>query len=388
LVIGGAGPAGVNAALEAGRLGLSCVLLEAAEPFATIAAFPVAKPIFTYPRALTPAGSLRLTADVKEPLLEELRSQVAGLEVRHARAERVERDRGALQVVLEGGDRLRARRVLVVVGRSGDFRRLGVPGESQGHVSNRLHDPGAFAGRSVLVVGGGDSACEAAIALAAAGAGVTLAHRGADLARAKPENAERVRALAGGGSLALVLGARVTRIGERDVTLADAAGETTRAADAVFVLIGRRPPLDFLRRCGVEIAGERTPAPWLAMAAFMLFCAWLYNWKSGGFFSDLWSARHWFPTDIRMRLAALGGAVAAQAADPRTLLGTLAVSAASPAFWYTLAYSIVIVVFGLRRIRRRRTPYVTAQTLTLMLVQVLPLFLLPEVILPLLRAHG
>ena len=164
LVVIGAGPAGVNAVLEARRLGLSCVLIEAAEPFATIAAFPVAKPIYTYPRALEPAGTLRVTAAVKEPLLEELRAQAraAGVETRRARAERVARDRDGLAVQLEDGGTLRARRVLVAIGRSGDYRRLGVPGESLGHVSNRLHDPGAFAGRRVLVAGGGDSAAEAA----------------------------------------------------------------------------------------------------------------------------------------------------------------------------------------------------------------------------------
>jgi NAD-dependent dihydropyrimidine dehydrogenase PreA subunit len=76
------------------------------------------------------------------------------------------------------------------------------------------------------------------------------------------------------------------------------------------------------------------------------------------------------------------------ARDPRTLAGTLAISAAGPSFWYTLAYSLVVTIFGARRIRRRRTPYVTVQTLTLMAVQVLPLFLLPEVILPLLDHNG
>src|SRR5262249_14189581 len=156
----------------------------------------------------------------------------------------------------------------------------GVPGESQGHVSNRLHDPGAFKGRGVVVVGGGDSACEAAAALAEAGASVTLVHRGADLSRPKHENAERVRALAAAGRLALRLGARVTRIGERDATLVDASGERALACDAVFVLIGREAPLGLLRRSGVAIAGERGLRQWLAMASFLLFCAWLYNWKS------------------------------------------------------------------------------------------------------------
>jgi ferredoxin len=131
-----------------------------------------------------------------------------------------------------------------------------------------------------------------------------------------------------------------------------------------------------------------TSPRWLALGAFLLFCAWLYDWKSGGFFSAMWYRNHWFPTNLAELLAAMGGRVAAAAREPRTLLGTLAVSGAGPSFWYTLAYSLVVVVFGLRRIRRRRTPYVTAQTLTLMAVQVVPLFLLPELILPLLGHHG
>jgi thioredoxin reductase/NAD-dependent dihydropyrimidine dehydrogenase PreA subunit len=391
LIVIGAGPAGVNAALETRKLGMSCIQLDAAEPFATIAAFPVAKPIFTYPRALKPEGTLELTATVKEPLLAELREQARGLEVRRARAERVTRERDLLVVHLVGGEILRARRVLVAIGRSGDYRRLKLPGESQGHVSNRLHDPKAFAGRRVLVVGGGDTASETAIALADAGARVMLAHRGAELARCKPENDARVRERAGSGEgrIELRLRTLVRRIGERDAELEDGAGHhEVVPADAVFVMIGREAPLGFLRRSGVAIAGERTRGQWLAMAAFMLACAFLYNWKSGGFLTALWSRNHWFPTNVASLAAAVGGAVAAQAAEPGTLLGTLVVSASSPSFWYTLAYSAVIVGFGIRRIRRRRTPYITAQTLTLMAVQVVPLFLLPEVVLPLLGAHG
>ncbi len=389
LAILGAGPAGLNAALEARSLGLTHVVVDAAEPLATIAAFPVAKPIYTYPLALTPAGALRVTAVMKEPLLEELHAQVAGLPVRTGRAERVVREHGRLRVDLAGEAPVHAHRVLIAIGRAGDFRRLGVPGESFGHVSNRLHDATAFAGQPVLVVGGGDSAAECAIALAEAGARVTLVHRGEALVRPRPENAERVRALAARDQLELRLSTQVRAIAPGEVTLRSADGRDTRvAAGAVFVLVGRDAPLAFLRRSGVALVGERGPRQWLAMAAFIAFCTWLYNWKSGGRFSDLWYRQHWFPTDIPERLAAAGGGLAAQAADPRTLLGTLAVSASSPSFWYTLAYSLVIVWFGLRRIRRRATPYVTAQTLTLMAIQVVPLFLLPEVLLPLLGTHG
>ncbi|HKQ60072.1 MAG TPA: NAD(P)-binding domain-containing protein, partial [Candidatus Polarisedimenticolaceae bacterium] len=160
LAIVGAGVSGMAAALEARRLGLDFKLLEAAEPLSTIVNFPRAKPIYTYPSEMTPAGELQFTAKVKEPLVEELRAQTlgAGLRVEPARVERVVPRGAYLEVVLAAGASLLAHRVIVAIGRSGEFRRLGVPGEERDKVANRLHDPRDFAGRRVLVVGGGDSA--------------------------------------------------------------------------------------------------------------------------------------------------------------------------------------------------------------------------------------
>jgi thioredoxin reductase/ferredoxin len=386
LVIIGAGVSGVAAAIEARARGLRFALLESAGAFSTIVNFPKAKPIYTYPLQMKPAGRLQVTAEVKETLLDELRRQAdaAGIEVTERRAERIERRNDGLHVHATGGDPIRARRVIVAIGRSGNYRRLGVPGEERDKVSNRLHDPKDYAGKDVLVVGGGDSALESAIALGAAGARVTLSYRKKEFARPKLENVERIAKAA-----TLRLGTRVRSIEEGRVLLADEAGrEEPIPNDAVFTLIGREAPLDFFRRSGIRIAGEMRAAAWASMALFLLFCVWLYNWKSGGSASAFWAARHWFPFNLPDLLAAAGGATATAAADPHTLLGTLAISAAGPSFWYTLAYSTVVSIFGVRRIRRRRTPYVTAQTLTLMAVQVIPLFLLPEVILPLLGNHG
>src|SRR5947199_98097 len=105
-----------------------------------------------------------------------------------ARAEGIERNGSKLGVRLEGGGLLAARRVLVAIGRSGDFRMLGVPGESLDKVYNRLHDPKDFSGQKALVVGGGDSAVETAIALAQAGAQVTLVHRRGEITRPQHEH--------------------------------------------------------------------------------------------------------------------------------------------------------------------------------------------------------
>ena len=420
LVIVGAGVSGMAAAVEAKRRGLAFRVVEATRPFATLIDFPKAKPIYTYPLEMVPKGGLAVRANIKEALVEELERQVedAGINVTRARAERLGKSGDHFLVILSEGEPLRTRSVLVAVGRTGNLRRLGVPGEAPGRVYHRLHDPADFAGKRVLVVGGGDTAVEATIALAAAGAAVTLSYRRPEFSRPRLANLEKLDRLcrdpmaevaiehptsewltaATGpfaarphppGSVQLKLGTHVREIREQEVELIGADGRPeTIANDVVFAMIGRDPPLDFLRRCGVAIAGEMTPRRWTALGLFLVFCAWLYNWKSGGWMSDLWTRNHWFPTNLPALLAAAGGAIAADAQDPRTLIGTLAISASGPAFWYTLAYSLVVVIFGIRRIARRWTPYVTVQTLTLMTVQVLPLFLVPEVILPQLEHRG
>ena len=85
--------------------------------------------------------------------------------------------------------------MIVAIGRSGNFRKLGVPGEDLDKVYNRLFDPKEFAGKNALVVGGGDTALETAIALSTSGAHVTLSYRRKEFARAKPENIEKVEML-------------------------------------------------------------------------------------------------------------------------------------------------------------------------------------------------
>src|SRR5262245_2908632 len=105
LVIVGGGVSGMSAALEARARGLRFTVVEATEPFTTIVNFPKAKPIYTYPMAFEPEGLLKIRADVKEDLVDELRGQTleAGIEAAAGRAERVRRKGKLLEVVLEGG---------------------------------------------------------------------------------------------------------------------------------------------------------------------------------------------------------------------------------------------------------------------------------------------
>jgi len=409
LIIIGAGVAGMSAALEARQSGLSFELLEATEPFSTIVNFPKGKPIFTYPTGMQTAGQLRVSAKVKEGLVAELEEQTLGqgIRPRMVRAERIVRSAGLLQVELAEGEPLTAKRVLVATGRSGNFRKLAVPGEElHDKVFNRLHDPKEFAGKQVLVVGGGDSALETAIALAGCGASVTISYRKQAFSRPKPENladllkiqadpladvgierpvSERVTTSTGvwykrhkkAGSVTLLLGSQLQRIEVGQVLLTDAAGETQKLPnDYVFSMIGREPPFDFFRRSGIAILGEWRLRSWLGLIGFIAFCVALYHWKSSGLFlHEAFKSRGWFPFAI-------------EGADPKTLIGALFNSFKDPSFYYSSLYCACIVIFGIRRIRRRQTPYVTRQTLCLMSIQLVPLFLLPYILLPWMGANG
>ena len=407
VVILGAGAAGMAAAQEAQKLGVPAVVLEAKRRFATIKDFQKGKPIYTYPNDMTPAGDLTVSATVKEALVDELEAQTGDLPVRAFEADRVVR-RGDLLVVENGEEEsVYARRVIVAIGRSGNFRSLGVPGEDKDIVHHRLHDPTKHAGGDVLVVGGGDSALEAAIALVEAGARVTLSYRRDEFTRPKPENVDRAYELAtyhsGTGSLRLMMRSDVEAIGDDGVAIrkrAEDVSETdeteTVASDAVFAMIGREAPLDFFRRSGIRLRNDFGDLPasardafssvdWLsdvlwkrvgAFAAFFLFMCAVYSWKDGGIVQDWAKGAGVFPFGLNGTPGATG------------LAEIVFTSATKPSFYYTLAYSAIVVIFGFRRIRRRQTPYIRVQTLTLMAIQVVPLFLLPEVVLPYLGANG
>jgi NosR/NirI family transcriptional regulator, nitrous oxide reductase regulator len=363
-IIGG-GVAGLSAALEAQRLGLSYMVFEAARAFNTLAHFPQAKPIFTYPVDMEPRGGLQFNerCNVKEGLLNELEAQreAAKLEILQADVTHVSRSNGLFKIEAGQSQPHTAHRVLVAIGRSGNHRQLQVPGEELAHVANRLHDANDFVDQRVVVVGGGDSAAEAALALSQAGAHTTLIHRGADFHRVKPEIAERLTA---GPLLQIELRTRIRAIDDSNVTLDEGR---QLPADHVFVLIGREPPLDFCRRSGVALAGEWNGWQKLGLAAMLLFSIWLYHWKA-------WLIPA-FGVDPAVWWSGLK-------TDTTSFMHTLSVSASQRSFYYALAYCLAVTSFGWKRVKRRRTAYVQRQTLVLACIQWCPLFILPELLLP------
>jgi NosR/NirI family transcriptional regulator, nitrous oxide reductase regulator len=415
LAIIGGGVSGISAAIEAKKAGLNFQIFEASEVFSTVVNFPKAKPIYTYPTEMVPAGGLQFKAEIKEALLEEMEQQRkdAGVEVTPLRIEKIERK--GEELLLHHGDGkgiTRARRVILAIGRSGNHRRLGCPGENLDKVYNRLYDPKEFAKKKALVVGGGDTALETAIALTLGGANVTLSYRKKEFGRPKPDNIEKLQMLAKNpaasvaverptservttaftsamresktpGELHIVLGTRVKAIEPERVILTDEQNkEIVLANDVVFTMIGREAPLDFFRRSGIRIRGEWKLSTWIGFIAFFLFCVFLYNWKASGAISKTFQTNQWFPFNVPGYLKGLGGNLGFLFGNPSSLAGTLAITLREPGFYYSLAYCLCVVIFGFKRIRRRKTPYVKAQTFTLMAIQVLPLFILPYLLLP------
>jgi NosR/NirI family nitrous oxide reductase transcriptional regulator len=420
LAIIGAGVAGVSAGIEAKKAQLRFAVYEATQLFSTVVNFPKAKPIYTYPTDLKLDGGLIFHATVKEALVEEMEAQrrAAGIEPVAARIERLERAGNLLVLHHAGGKTTRAHRVLVAIGRSGNFRKLGCPGEDLDKVYNRLFDPKEFAGKEVLVVGGGDTALETAIAIAACGGRVTLSYRKKEFARPKPENVEKLQMLVkdpaahvaverptservttaassymrgdkAPGCVQLMMETSVQKIEQATATLRDASGQAqTIPNDVVFTMLGREAPLDFFRRSGIPIRGEWSAKTWVSFLAFFAFCSFVYIWKASSHLNQVFQQRHWFPFDVPSWLHAVGGSIAAASADPRTLLGTLTIDMATPGFYYSIGYTLAIIGFGLRRIKRRNTDYVRLQTYSLMGFQLIPLFLLPYIVLPLMGHNG
>jgi thioredoxin reductase/NAD-dependent dihydropyrimidine dehydrogenase PreA subunit len=256
VVIVGGGPAGFSASLAALEHRLRFVTIEQESFGGTVAHYPRGKLVMTAPATLPLIGPVKFREVSKERLLAFWHSAAerTGLRINYAeRVESVTRDGSGLEV---GTTRAcyRTRAVLLAIGRRGTPRRLGVAGEDLPKVVYRLTDPQQYRGQHVLVVGGGDSALEAAADVAAEpGTTVTLSHRGAAFARARQKNRERVAAAQSAGRLRLLMPSEVKGIGADAVELTDGGKRTVIRNDSVIVCVGGILPTAFLKSIGIEV---------------------------------------------------------------------------------------------------------------------------------------
>jgi len=258
LLIVGAGPAGIAATLGAMEKQLNCVTVDQDSLGGTVANFPRGKLVMTAPATLPLVGEFQFRETTKEKLIEfwQQVEKDTGMQVNYQ--ERVEE-----VTPLEGGGfcvrttvaEYRTRTILLAIGRRGTPRKLGVAGEEQSRVVYRLNDPADYQHQHVTVVGGGDSALEAATTIAEEpGTTVTLSYRSGALSRAKQKNRARVDEAVAAGRLNLMLSSNVKEIGSDTITIEDAQGELHELQnDGVIICAGGILPNGFLKSIGVEV---------------------------------------------------------------------------------------------------------------------------------------
>ena len=258
LVIVGAGPAGIAASLGAMQKKMRFVTIEQDSLGGTVAHFPRGKLVMTRPAILPIVGKMKFTETTKEKLIAYWQGveKQTGLRVNYnERVTSIKRRPDGLGFdVTTSNRKYVSRAVLLTIGRRGTPRQLGVPGEDMPKVVYRLIDPEQYRGQHVLVVGGGDSALEAAHSIAEQpGTTVTLSYRSPAFSRAKPKNRDKVAALQSAGRLNVMMSSNVREI-RKDSVVLDTDGESIILPNhGVIVCAGGILPTGFLKEVGIEV---------------------------------------------------------------------------------------------------------------------------------------
>jgi thioredoxin reductase/Pyruvate/2-oxoacid:ferredoxin oxidoreductase delta subunit len=267
VVVVGAGPAGLATALGLKARGVAYRLLEQDTVGGSVAHYPRRKVAMTEPVELPLVGKFGKKLITKEELLAGWERIIArtGLKVEQGvKVLGVDGEDGRFAVQTSQGA-IEAAKVVLAIGRRGTPRRLGVPGEEAEKVLYGLKDPAQFDGTRVLVVGGGDSALEAAIQLATeSSAEVAISYRSAEFGRCREANPARLAGLVAQGKVRALMSSQVTAI-EPDAVRLEVGGRAERLPnDFVVVNVGGELPVEFLQKAGVSMRryhGEMLGAP-------------------------------------------------------------------------------------------------------------------------------
>jgi thioredoxin reductase len=256
VIIVGAGPAGLSASLAAMQDGLRYLTLEQGEVAATIRNYPRHKFLMAEPLEMPLIGNLYVGDGTKESLLSVWETILANTGVQIQTQERVEgiMREGPLFSVTTEKHRYQTRNIVLALGKRGSPRRLDVAGEDLGKVTYRLIEADSYENKDIVVVGGGDSAIEAALALSKAGRNrVALSYRSQSFSRARERNQKLLREGEEQGRIRVLRGSVVTEILPESVRL-EVSGEILDLRnDYVFIMIGGESPEAFLQKIGIEI---------------------------------------------------------------------------------------------------------------------------------------
>jgi thioredoxin reductase/Pyruvate/2-oxoacid:ferredoxin oxidoreductase delta subunit len=256
VLIVGAGPAGISASLRAIENRINYLTIERDEIGGTVAKYPRQKLVMTSPVQFPMYGKFKKTELSKEDLLAFWNKVLQRTDFRVHTEEALEdvmKGLNGIFTVMTNKGQYRTRAVILALGRTGTPRKLGIKGEELPKVMYRLIEADHYINKKILVVGGGDSAVEAAMGLAAQrGNQVTLSYRKDAFGRIKERNAQRIREYTRRGQLQVLFNSQPLEIAPSSVKL-DVGGKVQEIPnDFVWVFAGGTPPKDFLEKIGVE----------------------------------------------------------------------------------------------------------------------------------------
>lgn len=260
ILVVGAGPAGISASLRAIEQKLNYLTLERDEVGGTVAKYPRQKLVMTSPVEFPMYGKFKKLQLSKENLLAFWDMILNRADFNVSTGEKVEDiKRGEDEVfdIVTGTNHYRARAVILALGKAGEPRKLNVKGEDLPKVMYRLIEADHYVNKKILVVGGGDSAVEAAMGLASqTGNKVTLCYRSERFSRIKERNEKRIQDFMKSGKINVLFNSNPVEFKPETVILEVKGVQQEIANDYVWIFAGGNPPNAFLKKIGVGF-GER-----------------------------------------------------------------------------------------------------------------------------------
>ncbi len=257
VIIVGAGPAGISASLAAKKYGLKSLTLEQDTLGGTVFTFPRKKVVMTSPMDLPLFGKVKLFETNKTELLDLWNNVLNKNEIEikeNSKVESISLVNNAYKLVTLSGEEYLTKHVLLAIGRRGTPRKLNIPGEGMEKVAYRLLEPENISKENIVVVGGGDSAVEAAMLLADQNK-VTLSYRKENFQRIKPKNGERIKEAMSQGKIDVRFNTNVEMINWDEVVISNGnrKDKISLKNDRIYIFAGGELPTQFLDKIGIQI---------------------------------------------------------------------------------------------------------------------------------------
>lgn len=259
VAIVGAGPAGLSAALTAKQFNLKYLLIDQQKAGGTILQYPRKKVVMTRPVEIPLFGWLKKREYTKEELLdiwEEIQQRFQ-IEVKIGeKLENIEKENGHYRLITTNNS-YQTSRVVLALGRRGTPRKLNVPGEEKSKVMYKLLDAESYQKEAILIVGGGDSAVEAAMGLARQpGNRITVSYRKSNFFRIKTRNEKLITEMIENNQIKVIFNSTITEIADTSVTIQQDQNSVSIPNSYVFIFAGGEPPFPLMHKIGIRFGGE------------------------------------------------------------------------------------------------------------------------------------